>query len=747
MRSRCRPEHRAITRIIQGATLVAVVALLVFVPSTAQAVPQPPTPTPTPSQATSPIQPANTPAAPPAPQDNKPRGDQLIDSMLGKQARLPGMQPLSHYDVGYSTGGWLGSFNPSAIMGWLTDIVFTVCRWMTAFASWAISYALTFGVADFLTEPAAKAASGFQQTVERLGLGWVFLVLAVAYAGWHALRGRAVHGVGEAAVSFLIATVLAGTLAAPASVLLGRDGMLGRTSDLSLALSDIALDPGHANHHGQPISAPLQAKLQHTLIAVPHQVLNWGQVLEGSKADPRCVAKYKDLLARGPWAQSDTPRDEMTAAGCGKLADFNKNGSANRLIVALMVQLAVLLACCLLVVMAFTVIGAQILLALLACFAPLALAAGILPGTGRQILIRWTTAGLRTLAGVVMSVLALSVIIMLAAAVLSSDADMPLIVRLGLLDVFLVVAFLLRKRLLEAGRRAATNLGHRLEQARIAGNHGRGLMPAGSAMAAAEAWGTGHQHSLGRRARSELRQVTRSHWADRNLARTIHRTANKGPDQRASQPLRQRLARTRTARTAKLAAKTTGLVLAATVGAPVYLPRASRTAKAASTAKSAALRRRLNQAKDTARNFGHEYSRNITAPARLAARIAVRNGRAQTNPTQEASPSSSPAPARSRSKIVQQAPPQPRSPRRTRTRSTPRPAAQPTSGRTTKTPPAAITLSPSGAHQTPEPSPANKPPKTGQRRRPRQGKPKMPTVKQTSRRPLPPADGDPRQDG
>ncbi|MBO2455182.1 hypothetical protein J4573_49410 [Actinomadura barringtoniae] len=63
-------------------------------------------------------------------------------------------------------------------------------------------------------------------------------------------------------------------------------------------------------------------------------------------------------------------------------------------------------------------------LALLACFAPFALAAGILPGTGRQILIRWTTAGLRTLASMVMSALALSVIIMLASAVLSSDADM-----------------------------------------------------------------------------------------------------------------------------------------------------------------------------------------------------------------------------------------------------------------------------------------------------------------------------------
>lgn len=259
-RTTIEPPTRALAALAIALTLVVLV--LICAPRIALADP-PPRPQPSPTATTpapnrpvpgprGPIlppqpQPAQPPAVP-APSAEKPKSNRLLDAVLGRQGKLPGEYPLSHYDVGYSSGGLLGSFRPAAILGWLTDIVFTAGRWLTAFAIWAINYALTFGIARSLLDPAAQVAGGYQDAVQRSGLIWVFLVLAVAYAGWHALRGRLAHGLGETLVSFLIATLLAGILAAPATTLLGKNGLLDRTRDISLALAGITLNPERPRH-------------------------------------------------------------------------------------------------------------------------------------------------------------------------------------------------------------------------------------------------------------------------------------------------------------------------------------------------------------------------------------------------------------------------------------------------------------------------------------------------------------------
>jgi hypothetical protein len=605
--------------------VVGVVATIVFFPAVADAAPRPPTPAPS---APATPQPALTP--PPVSPDDQPHGGEgLIDAVLGKQAKLPGEAPLSHYDIGYSTGGFMGSFTPNAMLGWLTDLVFTAARWVTAFALWVINYALAFSIARFLTSPAADVATGYQHAVTRLGLQWVFLVLAVAYAGWHTLRGRAAHGVGEALVSFLVATLLAGILAAPASTLLGNangnGGALGAARDASMAVAGITLSPsdgGGERADSASVSAPVLAKLQHTLIDIPHQVIDWGQVLEAPGRPPACLAAYRDLVAHGPWGTSNTPRDTMTARGCKNLADFNAHPTPDRLLVAFLVLVAVLLACVLLIVMGFTVVGVQITLAILVCFTPLVLASGLLPGSGRQLLWRWATGILRALAAVVMTVAILCVVIALASAILRSDDSMPLAVRMGLLDIFMITAFIFRRRLMEAGRRAATGMGQRMAATRIGGSRGLAGIAGGAAgLAAADAWGDHAERNIGNRARYQARQVVHGHLANRRLARTLRQ-----PNQRngAAPSLRKRITTSRPGRIVKTTAKLTGIALAATVGAPVYLPRAAKVTKVATRARAAAVRKRLATARTSARAFRREYTHNLAAPGRLAKRAAQR---------------------------------------------------------------------------------------------------------------------------
>ena len=592
-----------------------------------------------------------------------------MDRVLG--VPTAGGVPLDHYDMGYDEGS--ATSVTRKVFGFLLDGTFATTRWLVSGASLLVEWAFKFTFADALARPAGQVAATYQSSViGRLGLVGLAWFAALCWCGFHALRGRLSRGGGELAVSFVIAVVAATFFAAPSSMLLGPGGALDRTRQVSLEVADATTTTPGAQQGGVA-SGRLTASLRTAFVEQPHQMLNWGVVLDdGAPAGanpargpsrPACLAAYKTLIASGPHGNSDDPRKAMTDVGCKDLADFNHDPTPDRLVAALLVLIAAVLMCFLMVLVAGTLAAAQLGLAALVVMAPFAFSAGIVPGGGRAVLIRWAASAAKSLAAVVMTAVFLALLLVTVTALVAATNGQPLLIRMAVLDLVVMCAFLARSRLLKAGKRAATNAGRRAEGAKVGGAQGRSWMgPA----AAAGAAGFGasqllHENSDQLRrfmAQTRLREVGRRLSNARggparggtNLggapglaAAASVGTSSGGTSPGAAAGLRGRLAGSRSGRAvaagSKLATGAVKVGLASTVGAPVYLPRATKATKAAVTAKRTAVKASATRTAARARSFGEEYADGVRAGAHAARRAgtgAARAGRGAARAGQSA---------------------------------------------------------------------------------------------------------------
>lgn len=640
------------TAVAVAVAVAAVVVLLLSTGPVGAQTPPPPDPPAGGSALTSPCDPSAPPSTGPTDQaskDNEEAGacSSLMEKMV--PGENPGPYPTSHYDIGYSGGGALAV--PRKILGFLTDATFAGARWFTRTGLWIVQWALGFGFGERLAQPALAVANTYQtQVVNRLGLGPFFLFLAAAYGGYMVFRGRTGRGVGEFFVSCAIAAAAATMFASPGRLLLnGLDG----TSKLSCELVAITTsqDPAALPSDTCEDSArPLAAQIHKAFIESPHELLNWGRVIP--PGDP-CRALYETIVQTGPWGSRSEPRDAMKATGCKAEATFNKDPSADRLMGAVLVLVATIFVMILLVLIAATLVGAQIGVVVAIAVSPFPMAAGALPGGGRQLLWRWLGGIGRALAGVVMTGVFLSLFLVGVGAVLTATSGEFLVVQMGVIDLLVVMALVARKRLLKAGRRAVNRAVSRVEQSRVGGSGRSGWLSPAAAGAVA-GFGAGEAHEL-RQAHQQARGAVQTHrrrQAERSMIETRRAQAASA---RAAAGGRSAAAGTAGGAVAGVAAAATGgtaktsamraqlqarmgqsstgrvvlgatkvavtgakVAFASTVGAPVYAPRAA----VAATNKAVQLKGRLAGAADQrveqAGSFAREYGRNVAAPARWA---------------------------------------------------------------------------------------------------------------------------------
>ena len=545
----------------------------------------------------------------------------LMDRVIGvEQGNGPG---IDHYDIGYDEGGTFSI--QRKVVGYLTELAFALARWLLRIGLWLVDWALQFRFAEALAAPAATVAARYQHAVvDRLGLGALALFAAAAWGGWHTLRGRLSKGAGEFGLSLLVTMVTAISFAAPASVLLGDTGLLGRTRDLSLEVAATAMSEDGASGDATVTTNPLTAGLRHVFVELPHQLLNWGQVLEdvdgeGPASAHPCHATYLRLVASGPHGVDNEPRAAMKDAGCAELTEFNHDPSSDRLMATVLVLVAVFFVMVLLCAVAGTLVAAQLSTAVLVMLAPFALAGGLLPGAGRQLLWRWLMAVARALAAVVMTAVFLALFLVTIEALLSATAGQPLMVQMGVLDLLVVCSFLARSRLLRSGRRIVANAGRRLESMRIGGSRSTAL---GAAASDADGLPFARMWAENRAQLRHMRALGPHRRPGGGRGRTVqHRTGPPGAPVAGTKrwPKAEGHPGTAGGRAAvagvRLATGAAKVALASTIGAPVYVPRATERAKSVAMARATAMRGHVTQTvgdrRRRAQSFGREYAANL----------------------------------------------------------------------------------------------------------------------------------------
>ncbi|MFJ2094758.1 hypothetical protein ACIOEW_36720 [Streptomyces sp. NPDC087901] len=342
-------------------------------------------------------------------------------------------------------------------------------------------------------------------------------------------------------------------------------------------------------------------------VPLPDKVNDW---LVGTAVDLTADQIREQIQASGPikaFEKSCVPQ-----AGALKKASMDKVGGA------LFMLLAAFLTCAFIIVLDCGFLFAQVQIAIEAMIAKVALAAGILPGPGRAWLWDRAAAIARALALMLACVVALSVFIVLVNTVLNTrESDLPggVTVRFIVLDGVCVAAFIYRKKLARSTRGIVARTRHRLGNSPLGGevspasvtpprrtSLGKGLLLGGLMLGAAAATG-GTGAVLGGAGRMGSTRLTASLGgrlacgggrAVAGLTKLTGRTVQAG---------------------AKGTAKAGVLGLKATVGLPVYGPRAARRVGAAATALPGQAAGRVSSAVQSVQQNTQALNRSYVQPA------------------------------------------------------------------------------------------------------------------------------------
>ncbi|MEM9561586.1 MAG: hypothetical protein AAGA93_03145 [Actinomycetota bacterium] len=351
--------------------------------------------------------------------------------------------PISHYQIGADVTGFMGVPDPlDSFVASQTNWAFTTSTFLVLLATNTLDWAFEFPLANDLIGRAGILAQDY--TIEFFGFGLSTSIYALALsvtmvvAGFKAVtKGIVAAGseVGMAFVAYVIlivltlssgfgdaglhvarlSTDLSGSIAAFAS---GEDRQAECAAAVSTGDTPLAGATASTSADAEPPAARSTAcsfgfAMQRSLVELPYQNLQWGQVLDGVAGKEQCAAINRELLAEGPWGNSDEPRERMGAVTeCEENAQFNGQATYIRLGIASANALAAAIVTLLVLVVAAMLLWQQLKLLFLTAILPHTLVFAILPGRSRALAWRW----LEQLVGVVIRtvILALGLVVWLS---------------------------------------------------------------------------------------------------------------------------------------------------------------------------------------------------------------------------------------------------------------------------------------------------------------------------------------------
>lgn len=398
------------------------------------------------------------------PQQQQPQsglGDELYPPTGYTTDVANGIVPIGNYDIGCSNGGFIGDVG-CVIFGNLTNLLFSVGAIFVAAAVWVLEAATGSALEEALTGTATTIADLLDtQILGPMRIAHLGLVVSALYMGWQFLRGRVGLGAGEYAITLFVLAVLIHVSTGPgfgAAVTVITQTAAGISTEIVSLTADTDKDGD--------VTGQIGAALLAGFVRDPYDIINWGRPLTGTE----CEAARNQALRTGPHGFDDSPRQLMQTAGCNAEAEFNRAATVGRLVGALLYLVVAVAALILLLVTALTLVVAKGMALFLIALLPIALYAGLFPGTGRALLWHWVSALVR----VVALVIAMGVFLALLIAGLTG----LLALELGMWERFLLVVFFMaimwvgRSRLVELSNRFADSTLSRLEGAGIGGSHG-----------------------------------------------------------------------------------------------------------------------------------------------------------------------------------------------------------------------------------------------------------------------------------
>jgi hypothetical protein len=395
---------------------------------------------------------------------------------------------IDDYSVTADDGPW-NAFS-AHLLDWFTQGIWYCDKIILGIAVFILVWALQFGLAKILLTPVQQLCMAYQtQVIGALGLPALCLTIAAFLCGMQILFRSRARGTAEFAMSAVIAALATTFLAAPATTLLGDNGVLTHTEQFSVGVAAVSLGQGQASSDPSQVTQPLANALIETFEREPDQVLQYGAVLDTPGHVDPCYYIYQEQI-KGEVQfgftsdQSDiahaifsSPWQEMSSCNKG-YAIFDQNPSFERLFVALAVGVADIFLLILIILISGGLLVAQFSLGIEAIALTFALVLGTLPGGGRAILWRSVARVVKAVNAVLFSILFVAVFCVFIQALMSAMAGQDLMLRFTLVDIAVVAGLVFHRKVAEAGKDVAFNIQRRLERMKVGGATGSAFVRA-----------------------------------------------------------------------------------------------------------------------------------------------------------------------------------------------------------------------------------------------------------------------------
>lgn len=194
---------------------------------------------------------------------------------------------LSLYDGG-TTGMDTKFFSWIAAMQWTiyANLVKTAILWL----DWVAS----LGWKDFLIGPLSALSSTAQTVIGTIGLRPLMLTILAIVVTVLLIRRRTGAALSELAIGCLMAALAAGALANPMAVVAGPSGAISQAQEVGDTLSTaISTDGEDLDGSSSTDDSGLTGALIDTMLRTPHQLINYGQVIDGGP----CEEVYDSAIA------------------------------------------------------------------------------------------------------------------------------------------------------------------------------------------------------------------------------------------------------------------------------------------------------------------------------------------------------------------------------------------------------------------------------------------------------------------
>ncbi|GIG29291.1 hypothetical protein [Cellulomonas marina] len=386
-------------------------------------------------------------------------GDGSADNPFGFE--LTDSRGISVWDMNLSVSKG-SSWNPGdwdkRMWASVMDGAWASYRIVTAVEIWVLNWSLSLSWMDWILSPMRGLSELVGDFMDQLGLMPLMLIILAVVGSWWLLRGRYAGGLVELLLGCVIASLALGALSDPMETIAGDNGMLmqGRDAGIELASAVASGDVGGAADVDQYRNG-LTTALVDSMVRIPHQVINYGQVIDGTS----CESTY-DAAVAGEDAQSQL-------ASCNEqLGAYADNPDAMKG----MTVLSVLPTAYFLFIFSMLVVTLVLVTVLGAAWTAVRLVPqlvmGVVPGSSRAALSRSLAMALFAMFMLTCSIVFVVVWMQLLEEFFGSSSGLPWMVRIYLVDILLVVGGVVLWLFRSKAKRAFKNVADRL--ARLGGS-------------------------------------------------------------------------------------------------------------------------------------------------------------------------------------------------------------------------------------------------------------------------------------